>query len=215
MKEKLFNMPEGKILLFGASLLVLYLVFLLFSWVFFPDSYAILSTISAANLFFGRAAGLSIGFATELPILPVVAINFFVETLLVLIIYPLFILGWMQLINIEKLKIWIDKSHQNAEKYRPVIQKYGIYGLFLFVWFPFWMTGPVVGSIIGYLMGLRHMITLVVVLVGTLIATICWAYFLLFLQNWASTFDERAPWFIAISFVLLAIIGLVMRKYSN
>jgi len=196
-------------------LLSLYIFFLFLSWLFFPKNYSAFAAISASNFFFGRAAGISVGFAAELGIGTVVGINFLVELMLVLIVYPLFILSWKQLLNIGKLKSWVDKSHQSAQAYRPRIEKYGVYGLFIFVWFPFWMTGPVVGSIIGYLMDFKHRTTLGVVLTGTLIATVCWAYFLLFLQNWAASFDERAPWLIAIGIVLLAIIGYIIRKFSK
>lgn len=213
--NRLWKLPEGKILIFGTLLLALYIFFLLFSWLFFPENYRAYAAISASNFFFGRAAGISVGFAAELGMSTVVGINFLVELLMVLIVYPLFILSWNKLLNIGKLKSWVDKSHQSAQKYRPRIEKYGVYGLFIFVWFPFWMTGPVVGSIIGYLMGFKHGTTLGVVLTGTLIATVCWAYFLLFLQTWAASFDERAPWLIAIGIVLLAIIGYIIRKFSK
>lgn len=214
-ENRLWKLPEGKILIFGSLLLTLYLFVLLFSWLFFPESYRAYAAISASNFFFGRAAGISVGFASELGIGVVVGINFLVELLMVLIVYPLFVLSWNQLLNIGKLKSWVDQSHQSAQKYRPKIEKFGVYGLFLFVWFPFWMTGPVVGSIIGYLMGFKHRITLGVVLTGTLIAMICWAYFLLFLQKWAASFDERAPWLIATGIVLLAVIGYIIRKFSK
>ncbi len=214
-ENRLLSLPEGKLLIFGTLLLALYLLFLFFSWLLFPESYQTLAAMSAGNLFFGRAAGISVGFAAEMSSTVVIGINFLVELLLVLIIYPLFVLSWNQFLNIGRLKSLVDKSHASAVKYHPVIEKYGVYGLFAFVWFPFWMTGPVVGSIIGYMMEFRHRTTLSVVLIGTLIATTCWAYFILFLQEWAAAFDERAPWFIAAGIVLLVIIGYIMRKLSK
>ena len=214
-ENRLSSLPEGKILIFGTLLLALYILFLLFSWLFFPDSYKAYAAISVSNFFFGRAAGISVGFAAEINSSIVIGINFIIELLMVLVVYPLFILSWNQLLNIGKLKAWVDRSHQSAQKYRPKIEKFGVYGLFIFVWFPFWMTGPVVGSIIGYLMGFKHRTTLSVVLIGTLIATICWGYFLLFLQNWAATMDQRAPWLIAAGIVLLAIMGYIIRKLSK
>ncbi len=211
----LWDLPEGKILIIGTGFVALYTLFLLFSWLFFPDTYKSYTAISISHFFFGRAAGISVGFATGLSSLSVIALNFFIETSMVLVVYPLFILSWNKLLNIGKFGAWIEKSHRSAQKYRPFIEKYGVYGLFLFVWFPFWMTGPVVGSLIGYLMGFRHRTTLSVVLGGTLIATVCWAWFLQFLQGWAASIDPRAPWLIAAGIVILVFIGFVIQKFSR
>jgi len=70
----------------------------------------------------------------------------------------------------------MQKSKQSAEKYEPLIKRYGIIGLILFVLSPLAMTGPVVGSFVGYLIGLRHFTTLTVVLSTTLTAIILWVY---------------------------------------
>lgn len=214
-KGDLLALPEGKILIVGTLLLALYLLFLLFSWLLVPESYQTLAAMSAGNLFFGRAAGISVGFAAGLSSSVVIAINFIVELLLVLIVYPLFVLSWKKSLDIGVLRPWIEKAHESAVKYHPMIEKYGVYGLLAFVWFPFWMTGPVVGSIIGHIMELRHRTTLTVVLVGTLIATICWAYLIRFIQDWAAAFDERAPWFIAGGLLLLGIVTYLIRRLSR
>ncbi|MEA3372797.1 MAG: small multi-drug export protein [Campylobacterota bacterium] len=214
-KSRLWKLSEGKILIVGTGMVALFTLFLLFSWLFFPDTYQAYTAITVSHFFFGRAAGISVGFAAGLSSFTVVIINFFIELLMVLIVYSLFILSWNRLLNIGKFGTWIEKSHQSAQKYRPVIEKYGVYGLFLFVWFPFWMTGPAVGSIIGYLMELRHRTTLSTVLIGTLIANICWAWFLQFLQGWAASIDPRAPWLIAIVIVMLVIVGFFIRRFSR
>lgn len=214
-RPALLSFAEGRILLVGTLLLGLYLFLLFLSWLVFPDHYKAFAAMSVSNFFFGRAAGISVGFAAGLDALVVISVNFFVELLMVLIVYPLFALSWKRLLNIGRLKHWIDKSHQSAIKYRPFIEKYGVYGLFAFVWFPFWMTGPVVGSIIGYLMEFTHRTTLSVVLVGTLIATICWAYALLFLQEWAASFDARAPWLIVALLVILGSVAYLVRRITK
>ena len=53
------------------------------------------------------------------------------------------------------------------------------------------------------------------VLIGTLIATVCWAWFLQFLQGWAASIDPRAPWMIAAGIVILVLIGVIIRKVSR
>ncbi len=105
----------------------------------------------------------------------------------------------------------MDQQHNFVEKYHEKIHKYGLYGLFAFVWFPFWMTGPAVGAMIGYVMGLRHWVTLSVVLSGTLLAIFGWAWFLNALQKWAESIDPRAPWLIVGLIILLVLIGFLFR----
>jgi len=70
------------------------------------------------------------------------------------------------------------RTQRYAEAQRPRALRWGIPGLLLFVWFPFWMTGPVVGSIIGFLIGLGPWTTMAVVLAGTGLAIVCWVFVL-------------------------------------
>lgn len=72
------------------------------------------------------------------------------------------------------MKQYLTDLQKAAERHRPIITKLGIPGLFLFVFAPFWMTGPIVGCIIGYLLGLRHWVNLTVVILGTCFATVAW-----------------------------------------
>ena len=100
------------------------------------------------------------------------------ETILVLVFYPLFVFIWQQLLVIRWLKRLSEHTYKAAERHKDKVRKYGIIGLFMFVWLPFWMTGPVVGCMIGYLLGMRIWVNLVTVLTGTYIAILGWAYLL-------------------------------------
>ena len=169
---------EGKILLFGLTLLGLFFVLLFLSAIVAPDLTHPLLGITATNIIFGRMAGLSIGIASQMDITLLVAFNLFIESIMVLILYPLFVLSWnkLELISYKPLNEFLERSKVNAGKYEPLIKRYGIIGLILFVLTPFAMTGPVVGSFVGYLIGLSHRMTLFVVLLSTLIAIIIWVY---------------------------------------
>lgn len=211
----LLHSTEGRLLLVGFLLMFGFTLFLIYSWIFLPDLYQAFTAVGVTHLLFGRAAGISVGFASELTFWHVIWLNFFIETVVVLIVYPLFVLSWNELFHAKRLAGWMEASRKTAVKYRPLIQRYGVYGLFIFVWFPFWMTGPVIGSMIGYLMGLSHRITLLAVLSGTFIATVCWAYFLAFLHDWAETFDAQAPWMIAGSIILLVAVATALRYLTK
>jgi len=123
-------------------------------------------------------AGLSIGVATQMDTTLLVGLNFFIESIMVLILYPLFALSWkkLDLISYPPLRQFLAKSKKNAHTYEPLIKRYGVLGLILFVLTPFAMTGPVVGSFVGFLIGFRHSVTLIVVLFSTFIAIIIWVY---------------------------------------
>ena len=79
-----------------------------------------------------------------------------------LILYPLFVLSWNRLIDIGRLGPYLARVHASAESQQGWVRRFGIAGLFLFVFVPFWMTGPVVGAIIGFLLGLRTAVNLAI-----------------------------------------------------
>lgn len=159
---------------------VVFLFLLALSAYFHPDEFTILLGMTASNIIFGRMAGLSIGISSQIDTTVLIAFNLFIESIMVLILYPLFVLSWKSLhvVTYAPLNDFLKRSQKSAEKYQPLIKKYGIIGLVFFVLTPFAMTGPVVGSFVGYLMGLSHLTTLIVVLFSTLIAIILWTYFI-------------------------------------
>ncbi|MEA3433263.1 MAG: small multi-drug export protein [Campylobacterota bacterium] len=176
----LFKHSESRILSFGLFLLVVFFFLLALSAYFRPDEFNILLGMTASNIIFGRMAGLSIGISSQMDTTLLIAFNLFIESIMVLIFYPLFVLSWKSLhvVSYAPLSDFLKRSQKSAEKYQPLIKKYGILGLVFFVLTPFAMTGPVVGSFVGYLMGLSHLKTLIVVLFSTLIAIILWTYFI-------------------------------------
>jgi L-asparagine transporter-like permease len=95
------------------------------------------------------------------------------------------------------------------------VRPFGIIGLFVFVFLPFWMTGPVVGSIIGFLIGLRPWVNLVVVLGSTYIAIGIWALLLNELSAWAATVNQYAPWGLVVAIVLLAAAMNLLHRRQN
>lgn len=213
--QPLIATDEGKILFSGMLLLAVYVGVSVFCALFFPDLYEIITAVTASNIIIGRVPGITVAYAMEGSFYTAVGINFAIETMLVLFIYPLFIMSWNKLLDIRVLKKWSVRMRRSAEKYQPLIRRYGMIGLFAFVWFPFWMTGPIIGSIIGYLMGFRHRVTLSIVLSGTLIAISCWGLALRQLHQWAFALDPRAPWVIVALMAFLIMIGFIIGKLSQ
>jgi len=151
---------------------------LLLSAFFSPHSLQTLLSITATNIIFGRIAGLSIGISAQMNTTSLVLFNFLIESIMVLLLYPLFVQSWnrLEIIPYTPLQNFFERSKQAVEKYRHYIKKYGIPGLILFVLSPIAMTGPVVGSFIGYIIGFSHLKTLTTILFSTLLAIILWIY---------------------------------------
>jgi hypothetical protein len=92
------------------------------------------------------------------------------------------------------------------------VRKFGIAGLFVFVFLPFWMTGPVVGAIIGFLIGLRAWVNMGVVLVATYVAIGVWALLLNELSAWAATVNRFAPYALFLAIVLIAVAMYLLHR---
>ena len=124
-----------------------------------------------------------------------------------LLFYPAFVFSWRKLLVIDLLKNLMDSIHEAAELHREGIRRYGMIGLFLFVCFPFWMTGPLVGCVIGFLIGLRPWVNLSLVLGGTYLALVGWAFFMQVVQEWLEGMHHYGP--LVLVALLIAIVMTV------
>ena len=63
-----------------------------------------------------------------------------------------------------------------ANEKREMINKWGFWGLIVFVWIPFMASGVLVGAMLGLLSRMKFMRVLVATMIGGFIASITWAY---------------------------------------
>nr|MDJ0863540.1 small multi-drug export protein [Gammaproteobacteria bacterium] len=152
---RLLRSEEGRVLATGLVLAMFGISALALSWLWSPPLSQVLVAMTAMNILFGRAAGMSFGYALSLGHSVVVPVNMLIETILVLLFYPLFVFSWQHLVEIRGLTKIIKRTTVAAEANRETLRKWGMLGLLAFVWMPFWMTGPMVGCAIGFLLGLR------------------------------------------------------------
>jgi uncharacterized membrane protein len=203
---------EGQLLFAGLILAGLLALALGIGWHLFPDRILGYLVMTSLTFFIGPATGMTFGYASGFTHTQVVPLNMLVETIQVLIVYPLFALSWRQLIELRRLQPYVARMHVAAESHTGMVRKFGIAGLFVFVFVPFWMTGPVVGSIIGFLIGLRPWANVVVVLLATYIATGIWALLLNELSAWAATFNRLAPYALVIAIALIVVAGNLWHR---
>ncbi len=210
--NKLILLQEGRIFIAGIVLLFCYIVSTLSIYLFSISDANNLLGMTATNLFFGRAAGISYGYGAGFSDLIIVLYNITIEIILVLIIYPLFIFSWNKSLEVKLLQNIFTKIKEQKIKYQNIFDKYGKYGLFVFVWFPFWMTGPVVGAIIGFLIGIKHYQTITIVVLGTSLATIIWTYFLKEIILLLNQISSNGAFIILIIFVLITVVVKVFKS---
>jgi Sec-independent protein secretion pathway component TatC len=118
-------------------------------------------------------------------------------------------------VEFPRLKRVLDRTQAAAEYHRNKVRRYGVVGLYLFVWIPFWMTGPVVGSAIGYLLGFPAWLTILVVLAGTYTAIAAWAYLLFDIYTRAAAFGPWAPILIIVLIILMIVASKWLNRYGK
>ena len=211
----LFETVEGRILLVGLVLLAILLGALGLTWFLAADAAFVYIVMGGLNLTVGRAAGMSFGYASGLGHAEVIPLNMIIESIQVIVVYPLVALTWTHLIDTPRWTAMMGRMTASAQSHRGQIQRYGIIGLFFFVFTPFWMTGPVIGAIIGFLIGLRTTTNLAVVLSATYVAICVWALLLNELSRWAGAYNEFAPFALVIGLVLLAASGRLLKRLPH
>jgi uncharacterized membrane protein len=140
-----------------------------------PEATTVLAAMSGLNLLIGPVAGLSYGFASGLDHVTVIVDAIVIESIQVLVVFPLFLLSWNHLLDLPRLRPLLAPMQVRAESQQAWVRRAGIAGLFLFVLVPFWMTGPIVGAIIGFLIGLGTPLNLAIVLTANSVAIVGWA----------------------------------------
>lgn len=213
--RELLRTEEGRVLLIGLALALLGLAALIASWLLSPTQSQVLVAMTATNVLLGRAASMSFGYAMGLGNHLVVPANMFIETVLVLLFYPLFVFSWQRLVEVRLLRRFIERTATLAEENRATIRRYGVPGLLLFVCLPFWMTGPVVGCAIGFLLGMRAWQNLAVVLTATYIAVIGWALLLRRLHDHVTEYSVFGPMALVVLIVLIAVAGSLLHGARN
>ena len=212
LKATLLTSSEGRLLLIGVTLAFIYTFWLGVKLLFSPEESQVLIGITATEIMFGRATAMAFGYSIGLGHSTVIPICIIIETILVLIFYPLFVFSWRHLLVIKRLKNIFERTHKAAETHKDKVQKYGIIGLFFFVWFPFWMTGPVVGCVIGFLLGLQAWLNITVVLAGTYAAIFGWAFFLRQLHEQVASYSSYAAMVLMALLVIIIIVGQLLHR---
>jgi uncharacterized membrane protein len=208
--RKLANAPEGKIFAAGLLLALLYLGAIAMTARWSPGVFQKLLTMTGTHIFLGRAMGMTWGYQHGFTPWIVIVTNMAIETFVVLLFYPLFVLSYRKLIVIGPLEDAMARAKAVAEAHQGTIMKFGVPALLLFVWFPLHMTGPLVGCVIGFLIGLHAAVNLCIVLAGTYLAILCWGLLLDRLYAFLEALGPYPP-FIFVACILLLAVSVHIR----
>jgi uncharacterized membrane protein len=211
--KSVLGTPEGLVLLAGLCLSLALLAALAATAVWSPGYGQLLAAVIATNLVFGRVTAMSLGYATGLDDLSVVLANLLIESILVLAFYPLFVFSWRGLFEVKTLRPYLRSVRETAERHHRTIRRYGLIGLFIFVWSPIWMTGPVVGCAIGVMLGLGMRVTLSVVLGGTYVAILGWSVAMRQLHDQVAGFSPLGPLAVFAFLVVIVVAGYLLRRF--
>lgn len=206
--RELLRRTEVRILAVGLFLALLTVAALSIGWFLDPELAARFAAMTGLNLTVGRAAGMSFGYASGLHHPSVITGSMLVETIQVLVIYPLFVLSWKSLVDERRMQRLLVGVRRSAEASQSRVARYGMIGLFAFVFLPFWMTGPVVGSVIGFLIGLKARHNLPIVLSATYAAVAIWAAFFERMNAWFAAYGRYAAFCLV---VVVAVAALAFR----
>ncbi|MBW2633328.1 MAG: small multi-drug export protein [Deltaproteobacteria bacterium] len=168
-------MIEVKILLLGLVLTVLTGIYFLYLLITDPGLYKVLSSTAIIHIMGGRALGIVTCLSADISLFYTILYNFFLEVVIVLIAYGIVVLVMRNIIQPKLFNSAVRQAELTAQSQKTKIKKYGSIGLFLFVMFPFFMTGPVIGAIVGYLLNYRAINNFLIVFSGTLASIIIYA----------------------------------------
>ncbi len=211
-RKKILHSDEGKLFVFGVVVGLVWILGL-FALSFFHKSASAPKLLSmvATHLLSGRAGGISMGLEMGLPTWIIILNATIIDSLIVLLLYPLFVFSYNNMFKIKFLHSMLDKSINAAQKEKDTVSHFGVIGLVLFVWFPLHMTGPLIGAIIGYFIGLKTILNISVVLTGTFLAVVSWVILFRKIIAVTGNFSYLIPVFV----ISMAIIGFFVIRYKQ
>jgi uncharacterized membrane protein len=209
--EKAFEGEVGNILLLSLFIILSLITFVIVSYQINVGFANKITGIVFTNILVGRVPALSFGYAAELSHFVVIFVNVITEMILVTLIYPLFVYSFKGIVKIKILEDFFTEIKEKRKNYQSYFDKYGKLGLFIFVFIPFWMTGPIVGAIIGFLIGIKHYTVIVVVFIATIISITLWGLFLHQIINFLLTFNTQFVWLL----LLIIVVALLLYRFKN
>lgn len=208
LRKRFFLSAEGSIFIIGNILLILWLSVIVLMFQFAHPLWLNILTMGFTQLIGGRAASIAQGTQTGIHPLLIAFIATYIDTLFVFLFYPILVFSYRNFFERRFFQKHMKPIFDSAQKGLFRFSHYKIISVFLFVWFPFWMTGVIIGSVLGYLLGLKSWTTMITVIFGTMSAAFCWVYFYDKLYSSLGQVNKGIP----VILTILIIIGLAVYR---
>ena len=199
---------EGRLFVCGSIMLLLWIAGLASLWRLEYPIWDDILALAFAHLLMGRGISIAQGMQAGMPPSLITFLATYADITALLILYPLMVFSYKNVFEGRFFQKHMRPVFESAQKSVGRMSKFKIASVFLFVWFPFFMTGIVVGAVLGFLLGLRTWVNLTTVCLGALAAAATWAYAYDRLFSWLSGVNESLP----ACAVILMIVGLIAYR---
>ncbi len=211
IRKKFFNSEVGTIFIVGILLLLMWLSVIILLFKLGNSLWLTILTMGFTQVLGGRAASIAQATQAELHPLLIVLLATYVDMLVVFILYPMMVFSYDHFFERRFFQKHMKPLFESVQKSVTRFRSHKIIGVFLFVWFPFWMTGVIIGSLLGFLLGLRPWVNMVTVTMGTLSAVFCWVFAYDLLFSWLGQINKQIP----LGITVLIIAGLIINRFFH
>jgi uncharacterized membrane protein len=208
LRQEIMLSQEGGVFVLGSWMLIGWVAAITILWRLGNPAWMDWLIMGFTELFLGR--GVAIAKAVEMEMHPglIVFLATYVDAVTVFIFYPVLVLAYRNLLEGRFVDARMKEIIASAEKNVERFAKFKIAGVFMFVWFPFFMTGVVVGAVLGYLIGLKTWTNMITVVLGTCSAAACWLFAYDSLYAWLEKIHPEIP----LLFTIVLIAGLAIGR---
>lgn len=217
MLVRFLRSENGRIFVIGCLLLIGAIGVLSIMAYYRHPAWQHVFTMAAAHMAAGKGVSVVQGLALGLHPVTILALATVSDVILMLLVYPVFVFTYENFFESQLFQKHMRPMFESARKRVDGIGRFKLFGVFIIVWLPLWMTGVVVGSVIGYLLGLRARETLTAAGLGTFTSILVWLFFsnqILSAVGWVDDKIVGVAVF-ALIIVLLIVRGLRRRPTTN
>lgn len=167
---------EAFIFYLGCCLFASEIVMVLILWFLQRELILKIGAVIIASLLSGRMASILTGQELGLHPLSLITTLAIWNSSLLFIFLPLIVTFFHKIIKPRFLGNLVDSMRKRAEVQKGRIDKYGPWGLPVFVWLPFPWTGALVGAVIGLMIGMSMKRALLFVIPSMIIGIVSWVF---------------------------------------
>ena len=177
-----------------------------------PEPYADGWRLVLELLFLGRLVSIADGIANGFSSAYLLLQNGLEDIVLLLVMYPWVVAAYEGVGGHRWLKGTIDRVRRAAEANRKVVEPWGVLGLWVFVFFPFWSTGALVGGVVGYLLGMRTWLVFTSVITGHLVSVVSLVWFFDGTREVLASFEQGWVRFLPWAVLALLLLGTLLWR---